>query len=129
MLLIAALGCGPKSDRLAVSGAVTLDGALLESGSIRFTSVGAEKLMTSGALIRAGAYDIPQDKGLRAGTYQVEISSPDEKAPPILDKPSGMMMAPERIPPAYNVETKQTVEVTPDGDNEFNFNIVSRAAK
>jgi len=122
-------GCGPRSDRLAISGTVMLDGTPLDSGSIRFTSVGAEKLMTSGAVIRNGAYNVPQAKGLRAGAYQVEMSSPDAKAPPILDRPSGMMMAPERIPAEYNVNSKQTIEVTPDGENEFNFDIVSKATK
>jgi hypothetical protein len=128
-ILIAAVGCGPAGDRLGVSGAITLDGAPLDSGSIRFTSVGAEKLLTSGALIKDGAYHVPQENGLRAGTYQVEINSPDDKGPQVLDKPSGMMMAAERIPAAYNVESEQTIEVTAEGDNAFYFNIVSQGKK
>src|SRR4051794_28910528 len=31
-------GCGPKSDRLALDGTVTLDGKALDDGSIRFSS-------------------------------------------------------------------------------------------
>jgi hypothetical protein len=122
-------GCGPKSDRLAVSGNVNLNGAPLDNGTIRFTSIGSEKLMTSGALIQAGAFHVPQEKGLLAGSYQVEINSPDSAAPPILDRPSGMLMAPDRIPAAYNTESKQTIEVSIDGDNEFNFDIQSAPTK
>jgi hypothetical protein len=122
-------GCGPKSDRLAVSGNVNLNGAPLDNGTIRFTSIGSEKLMTSGALIQGGAFYVPQEKGLRAGSYQVEINSPDSAAPPILDRPSGMLMAPDRIPAAYNTESKQTIEVSIDGDNEFDFDIQSAPRK
>jgi hypothetical protein len=127
MLTIA--GCGPKSDRLAVSGNVSLNGAPLDNGTIRFTSIGSEKLMTSGALIQAGAFHVPQEKGLLAGSYQVEINSPDSAAPPVLDRPSGMLMAPERIPTAYNTDSKQTIDVLVDGDNDFDFDISSVPTK
>src|SRR5262245_24328187 len=77
------LGCGPKSDRLAVSGAVTLDGTPLEAGSIRFDSSGGQKVVSSGALIKGGEYYVPQEKGLPPGKYRVQITSPDENAPPV----------------------------------------------
>jgi hypothetical protein len=38
-------------------------------------------------------------------------------------------VARERIPAEYNTESKHSVEVTADGDNEFNFDIMSGAAK
>ena len=60
------MGCGPRSDRLEVAGTVTLDGAPLDGGSIRLTSVGGEKLMAAGAMIQKGEYLIPQEKGLLA---------------------------------------------------------------
>jgi hypothetical protein len=129
LIACALSGCGPRSDRLAISGTVTLDGTPLDSGSIRFTSLGEAKLMTSGAVIKDGAYIVPQAKGLRVGSYQVEISSPDANAKPVLDRPSGMLMAPERIPTEYNIESKHTIEVTADGDNAFDFDIVSKLAK
>jgi hypothetical protein len=128
-VVLAVAGCGPKSDRLAVSGNVSLNGTPLDNGTIRFTWIGSEKLATSGALIQSGAFFVPQEKGLLAGSYQVEINSPDSVAPPILDRPSGMLMAPERIPAAYNSESKQTIEVSIDGDNEFHFDISSNPTK
>jgi hypothetical protein len=122
-------GCGPKSDRLAINGTVTLDGAPLDSGSIRFASAPGEKLSSAGALIQEGAYHVPQEKGLLPGTYTVEISSLDTKAPPILDRATGMKVAPERIPENYNINTQQTIQVTADGDNEFKFPIVTKTGK
>ncbi len=68
-------GCGPQSDRLAISGKITLNGAPLDSGSIRFTSVAGQKLFASGAVVENGEFDIPQEKGLPPGTYQLEISA------------------------------------------------------
>jgi hypothetical protein len=126
-------GCGPRSDRLAVSGTVNLDGAPLDSGSILFTSVGGEKLVSAGAMIQDGAYQIPQAKGLLAGTYHVELNSPDHSATPAMDKGSadgrGIPVVPDRIPAEYNLNSTQKVEVTPDGDNEFNFDIANKPAK
>lgn len=129
LALIACGGCGPTSDRLEVSGDVKLDGAPLDDGTIRFTSQGSEKLVASGAMIESGQFNIPQEKGLPPGTYAVEISAPDTKAPLVVYKgapgePALPPTAPERIPPAYN--KNKTIEVTADGDNHFTFDIDSR---
>jgi hypothetical protein len=134
MLVVAQSGCGPKSDRLAVSGKVVLNGTPLDSGSIRFTSVAGQKLFSSGAVIDSGEFDIPQEKGLPPGTYQLEISSPDENAPPVVyrgapGEPRLPPTAPERIPPEYNTNSKHTIEVTADSDNHFVFEIVSKPVK
>jgi hypothetical protein len=130
--LLLAAGCGPRSDRLQVSGTVTLDGAPLEGGSIRFTSVGGDKLMAAGAMIQNGAYLIPKEQGLPPGTYHLEINSPDSDAPPVIVRQTpggpGIPVAPDRIPPEYNLESDKTIEVTVDGANEFDFNITSQPA-
>lgn len=126
-------GCGPPSDRLAVSGAVVLDGAPLDSGSIRFSSQSEGKLMSTGAMIQNGAYEIPQAKGLPPGVYHVEINAPDASAPTVTargaDGGPGLQVAPDRIPAEYNVESAKTIEVTADGDNRFDFTIETGAAK
>jgi hypothetical protein len=132
LALVAQAGCGPQSDRLAVSGNVTLDGVALDSGSIRFTSLGGQ-LISSGAMIRGGAFNIPQEKGLLPGKYHLEINSPDEKAAPIIYRSEpgapGIPTQPERIPAEYNVSSKQTVDVSTASDNHFKFEIVSRPTK
>jgi len=131
-LAAASSGCGPHSDRLAVSGKVVLDGVALDSGSIRFTATDRQKFMAAGAMIKDGGFRIPRDKGLVPGTYQVEISAPDTKSP-LTMTPVGngrsTLVAKERIPPEYNTNSTQKIEVTADGDNTFEFNIASKPAK
>lgn len=130
MLVVAVLtGCGPKTDRLPISGTVSLDGAPLDSGTVSFASRPGEKLQSTGALILQGEYSIPAEKGLLPGVYLLQISSPDADAKPILlrTEPGGpaFAVAPDRIPAAYNVESDKTIEVTQEGENEFNFEIMS----
>jgi len=131
--LVVMTGCGRTTDRLAVSGRVTLDGVPLDRGSIRLSSTDSQHLMASGAMIRDGQYNIPEEKGLRPGTYRVQITSPDLNAPPVMapatESGPSYPVPPERIPPEYNVDSKQTIEVTADGDNLFVFDIVSRPAR
>lgn len=127
-------GCGPRTDRLPVSGRVTLDGQPLDGGSIRFASEGAAKMVVSGATIQNGDFQIPIEKGLPPATYHVEIYSPDTKAPPVsyTSTPGGPKMpptAPERIPAEYNVNSQKTVAVSADKDNHFDFDIASGRAK
>jgi hypothetical protein len=129
-ITLTVVGCGPRSDRLSVTGAVTFEGAPLDTGSIVFTSVGGEQLVSSGAMIEDGAYIVPQAKGLLPGTYRVEISSPDAAAPLEMSTGGpdsrGIPIARDRIPEEYNINSDKTVEVTVDGDNSFDFNIASK---
>jgi hypothetical protein len=111
---------------------VTLDGTPLDSGAIRFASIGGEKVVATGAVVQNGAFEISADKGLPPGTYHLEITSPDESAQPVMVRgpqgERGIPTQPERIPAEYNVESNKTVEVKADEDNHFKFNIVSRKA-
>jgi hypothetical protein len=132
--LVLLVGCRARSDRLAISGEVTLDGAPLDSGTIRLTSTGAGKLFASGAIIENGKFHVPQEKGLPPGSYHVVISAPDAAAPPVVYKgmpgePRLPPTAPERIPPEYNSNSKQTIEVTADGKNDFKFDIVRHGSR
>lgn len=130
--LVATTGCGPHSELLEVSGEVILDGTPVKSGSIRLTSVGSEKLSSTGALIQDGKFLIPQEKGLLPGTYQVVISAGDENAPQVMagggSGQRGMAVAKELIPAKYNTESKETIDVTIEGDNHFVFDIKSSEA-
>jgi hypothetical protein len=126
-------GCGPRSDKLPISGEIKLDGVPLESGAIRLTSIGGEKVQATGATIENGQFDIPQSKGLSPGTYHLEINSPNDDAPPVIDRATpggpGIPTQPDRIPPEYNINSNKQVEVTADGDNHFVFDIKSKAAQ
>jgi hypothetical protein len=132
-LLAFVSGCGPHSDRRAIGGRVTFNGAPLDEGEIRFASVGGEKMSASGTHIANGQYQIAQEKGLRPGTYRVEISAPDNSKPAVSSsapgQPRGPATAQERIPAEFNDKSKKTVEVTADGDNHFEFDISTRATK
>lgn len=121
-------GCGPSTDRRGISGKVTLDGAPLNGGSIRFAST--ETKTSGGAMVNDGRYEIPREKGLLAGKYRVELNAPDDSVPPVTAGGSGGgLAAPERIPPEYNINSTHTIDVTVDGDNEFNFDVVSKRSK
>jgi hypothetical protein len=125
-------GCGPHSDRLPVSGKITLDGAPIDSGAIRFSSTGTQKMMSSGAAVNHGQYSIPAEKGLPPGTYLIAISAPDTSGKMIAARaPDGRQvgLAPaERVPDEYNSDSKKTVEVVAAGDNHFDFDIVTKSA-
>jgi hypothetical protein len=132
LMICTAHGCGVRSDKLSVSGEVTLNGAPLDGGSIRFTSLDGEKVISSGAMVQKGKYEVPQQYGLPPGKYHVVISAPDTKAAPVMRRATpggpGIPVAPDRIPPEYNSQSKQTIEVTPGGDNHFVFSIVGKPA-
>lgn len=133
LMVLACLGCGAGNslDLQAVSGSVTFDGKPLEQGSIQFVPQDNATGLLSGALITAGTYSIPQDKGLPPGKYTVRISSADRSsnAPA---SPPGMessVPAKERIPARYNAESQLTAEVTAGGDNTFDFPLTNAATK
>ena len=129
----AVVGCGTKTDRLPITGKVTLDGVPLDSGSIRFSSKPGEKLQAAGAMIHNGAYEIPAEKGLLPGVYIVQMSSPDLNAPPIMiggeDGAPKFPVAPERVPPEYGELSERTIALTADGESEFNFDMTSATKK
>ena len=117
LFLLLVGGCAAKDPhgRLPISGNVTLAGAPLDQGMIQFLSPDAnQKAPLTGAMIRVGKYEVPREQGLAPGSYRVVISAPEAKTPTNPTGPPDMKAAPiarERIPPAYNRDTKQTIEV------------------
>ena len=127
-VLALAAGCGPVNPlgRKAASGKVTLNGEPLKNGSIEFSPLAADGIL-SGAMIIDGAYAIATQKGLPPGKYTVRIFSvqsrgkkPDPKTPPSLKFPTPGV---DLIPPEYNTKSEHTAEVTARGPNEFNYDI------
>jgi hypothetical protein len=132
VLLIGVLliGCGKASDgRLEVSGTITLHGETLDEGVIEFLPLADTKragpATQSGAVITNGAYKIPSDSGLVAGSYKVLITAGDGKTPVDgeLPGPTGNIVSVDRIPAEYNIDSKQEVTVTPKGPNIFDYAI------
>lgn len=67
------LGCGgDSSGRYAITGTVTLDGAPIDKGNISFQPMEGAKT-SSGAMVNAGSFSIPKNKGLLPGKYRVEV--------------------------------------------------------
>jgi hypothetical protein len=127
-----AAGCGNAPDgRQKISGTITLKGVPLDEGLIEFFPKGdsstKESRTRSGALIKDGKYVIPQDKGLVPGTYQVVISAVEgnaaEATAGVPPGPTKKGRAKDRIPADYNRTTKQVVEVTKEGPNQFDYTI------
>jgi hypothetical protein len=73
-------GCGPASDRAAVKGKVTIDGAPLPEGVIEFVPLDKQKGQPGGSAIENGQYAIAAEKGLASGDYLVQIRA---------DRPTG----------------------------------------
>jgi hypothetical protein len=118
-------GCsdgGPS--RLEISGMVTLDGEPLDQGSIDFRDTAGE-LPTSGAMISAGVYHIPHEKGLLPGRYQVSIDSADPDGQTASPTEYSMSIPVSRIPLKYNGKSELTAEVSETSANRFDFALES----
>lgn len=123
-LLLLTGGCGSGTDKLEVSGTVTFKNKPLDQGVIQFEPLDPTLGTGSGDIIKDGKYRIPREKGLKAGKYLVRISSgePGSQAAPPVPGESGPP-AKERIPPEYNRQSKQKVEVGVGKPNVIDFNI------
>lgn len=105
MCLVPALsGCAERNGAAVVSGAVTVDGAPLASGQIRFTPADGQG-PTAGGAIAGGQFSVT----LAPGEKKVEISAPkvtgrqsmyNTPASPAVD------VVVELLPPRYNVQTE-----------------------
>ena len=130
-MLAFVVGCGPGNPlgRKAVSGKITLNGVPLKSGNIEFAPQAADGV-GSGATITDGVYSIVTDKGLPEGKYTVRIFAAKPRgAESQANLPPGPRTTPagvDLIPPEYNTRSRQVAEVTADGSNEFDFDIVTR---
>jgi hypothetical protein len=123
-------GCGPSSGgRREVSGTIKLKGQPLDQGLITFMPLSGDKTTQEGAPIANGLYKIDRQHGLMPGTYRVSITAGDGRtradAPPDqAPGPTGAnIISKDRIPPEYNTNSTQDVEVSDKKPNIFNFDI------
>lgn len=118
------VGCDQYPGRMAVSGTVTMKGEPLKNGTVTFYPVTTGT--QSGTAIEDGVFKIKREEGLLAGKYRVSISSPDGETPTnpgVAPGPSGNFTSKDRVPLAFNQNSKLEVEVTSTGPNEFEFKI------
>ena len=108
------LGCGGGQSgpqRASISGTVTIDGALVENGTIEFAPSGTTKGPLASGSIEQGKYSI-STLGPVVGTHKVSISwikNTHQK------DPSGAEIFVQAIPEKYNKAT--TLEVTVKSGN------------
>lgn len=129
--MLSLVGCEGSDSlgRRALTGQVTLDGAPIKQGSIRFESeAGAGAVLATGAPIVDGAYALPREGGLADGKYKVFVtaSEPDTRsADEIMNNPGPP--AKELVPAKYNVNSELVATIPTDlVDGKLNFALTSK---
>ena len=123
LALVGLAGCGAP----AIQGTVTLDGAPVDGGAIRFTPSGGEGTAGSaGAQIIGGKYVI-KGTTLAPGSYRVDINwkkPTGRKVPTPGDAGTTMDETAEAIPAIYNQKSTLKADIT-SGSNTKDFELKS----
>jgi len=125
-ILVTVTGCSGQG-QVSVHGDITLDGSLVESGSISFLPLGSGAEVAVSAPIVNGSYETSETAtGLTPGEYRVEITWPKKTGKKIASLDPGMMTdeTVEAIPAKYNSESELTVQVTA-GKDKYDFALES----
>jgi hypothetical protein len=126
-------GCGEADEfgvRRPVSGAVTLNGEPVKTGRVLFVP------LQSGPAVNAnlvdGRYAVPKREGPVPGSYRVEIyGEPRPTGKKFFDGDSQAYVEATRdsIPPEYNLNSTTKVEIKPDGDAVFDYDLTEAKSK
>jgi len=120
-------GCGKTSDGPAletVMGSVTLDGEPLPDASILFKDP-ARKNKSYFASVKAGAYTTE----MQVGQWTVEITARRRSKDKMVDNAEGTgkeLAMEQYLPAEYNEKSTLEINVTPDGENQFQFDLKSK---
>lgn len=123
--LLVTVGCDMQP-RLPVSGEVRFDGQPVEVGQIAFYPTSGTAATSVASDIHNGSFELSGPDALRSGKYRVHITAMRERKPsshgpgfagPSLDLPE------QFIPKKYNERTTLEVEVRPEADNHFEFDL------
>ena len=126
-------GCGGtdgRPERIAVDGEVTFGGRPVVRGSILFIPMDDTRGPKAGAIVEAGRYRLPRDRGPVIGRLRVEIRAERELDYDITEptesvKHIGEPLPQDEIPPSYNDRSTLVVETTADGENSFDFHLAA----
>jgi hypothetical protein len=122
IVILGVAGCGAPA--ASVSGKVTFSGNEIDSGAIKFVSIGvpkgSEKAVTED--LRYGNYLIDVGRGVTAGKYKVEIYGNLKTAPLEGDRDMQSSSPEGAIPAKFNTESQLTVEIK-GGENVFDFDL------
>lgn len=112
--------CSSRHSVGDVLGTATVDGALVEVGTIHFQSIASPGMRGSGAAIMAGQFQLPSEHGLVPGKYTVAVQASKSTGRTFRDPQRGdvpVMTAIELI------DSPQEIELTREnaGQLELNF--------
>lgn len=118
-------GCSAEKQRHPIQGEITFKGQAVNEGSIQFHPLVPTEGYLEGAMIEAGRYKIPAEKGLLPGKYQVLVSASDYqgKKPDPSSAPGAVYQSKELFPEIYNTKSTLNIEVTAQGPNNFDFHL------
>jgi hypothetical protein len=119
VLVVAFAGCGRGPRLVEVKGTITLDGKPLEGAAVQFVYTDYPQT-AKGLTDASGNFSMVyyNRSGAPLGPCKIVI----RKQGPAPDG-SGALM--ELIPPKYNANSQELVEITKSGPNEFKFDIRS----
>ena len=136
--LLIMIGCsgGDATDgkpRVAISGAVTLDGSPLSQGSIIFVPKDPAKAEAAMGKVVDGKYAFDRAEGPLPGAYLVQINAVEGESEPVsaaealenAEKPT--KSAPKnKVAAKFNLKSELTAEVKADGPTTFDFAVTSK---
>ena len=126
LAMVCSSGCGQSGlPRGAVRGRVTIGGRPLAHGRVLFLPASGP---TVSAVIVNGEYQLPRHEGPVAGANRVEVEADlnlgfavdDEAA---FAKRGGRPLPPNLVPPAFNRDSKLTIDVRSGEDHSLDITI------
>jgi len=108
---------------LAVEGNVTIDGVPLPEGKISFVPLPGTSSPTAGATIKDGAFKVLQAKGLRPGSFRVEVRAIRAAGKTVHDDLSGGVVEQmeQYIPKRYNESSELVADIKAGERNRLEF--------
>ncbi len=133
LLLLAGCGRSQPPQGVKISGAVTVEGKLLEQGKITFRPVGSTTGPIVIASINGGYYNIVPRQNLSSGEFRVHIETlfkdpvlqmPGNLTPEKVAEELAKSPLPKRmIAPEYNTNTILKVHITGNEDIRYDFDV------
>jgi len=117
--LLSPLGCGPSGpQKYRVSGTVSFDEQPVEEGEVIFAPVDPTLGPDAGRIVD-GVFDLPATAGRKRVQIRASRQVPGETGF------RGRPRIESYVPARYDSETMLTAEVSPGGDNHFDFQLHS----
>lgn len=117
------LGCD-DANRVEIQGSVTYDGVAVEKGTISLSSLEADSssdAVSDAGEIENGRYALETSLGKK----RVEIRASRPLPPERQNNPEMGLLYEDFIPPSYNRESTLTVDITEDGQRDFDFDLAT----